>query len=139
MKHYLQSQIQEKLITTPSIFGTKKNDEVICHRIKTELKYRGQDFFAKNGYDSLDIVLGGDHGARRFRAELRLIFRSSRNRHIDPYSTTLCVGSIDCTKDTRDIEHNFTFETHTFVSGDMAFFAVCPQRYMQLRIISVTR
>lgn len=154
-------------------FWYKKIDEVICHRIKTELKYRGQDFFAKNGYDSLDIVLGGDHGARRFRAELRLIFRNSRNMHINPYSTTLCVGSIDCTKDTRDIldktigshlndglhrivnkylvahstlvnnneycnvvifaeeppaaansEHNFTFETRTFVSGDMAFFAV---------------
>jgi hypothetical protein len=55
-------------------FWYKKIDEVVCHRIKNELKMRGQDFFTKKGYSSLDVVLGCDHCACRFRAQLCLIF-----------------------------------------------------------------
>jgi hypothetical protein len=84
-------------------FWYKKIDEVVCHRVKTELKMRGQDFFTKKGYSSLDVVLGCDHGARRFRAQLRLIFRNSGDKQVEPYSITLCVGSIDCAKDTREV------------------------------------
>jgi hypothetical protein len=52
-------------------FWYKRINEVICHHIQTELTH-GQDFIKQ--FDSLDVVLGCDHGATRFRAELRLIF-----------------------------------------------------------------
>jgi len=52
-------------------FWYKRINNVICHRIQTELTH-GQDFIKP--FDSLNVVLGCDHGARRFRAELRLIF-----------------------------------------------------------------
>jgi hypothetical protein len=77
-------------------FWYKRINDVICHRIQTELTH-GQDFIKQ--FDSLDVVLGCDHGARRFRAELRLIFRNQNNAH----SVSLCVGSINCAKDTRAI------------------------------------
>ena len=84
-------------------FWYKNVDEVISHRILIELKGRGRDFFREKGYDSLDTVVGGDDGARKFRAEIRLIFRNSTNKNVEPYSVKLCLGSIDCKKDSREV------------------------------------
>ena len=50
----------------------------------------------------MDVVFGGDHGARRFRAVIQLIFRNA-DCHVNPYSVTIHVGKIDCNKDTREI------------------------------------
>ena len=50
----------------------------------------------------MDVVFGGDHGARRFRAVIQLIFRNA-DCHVKPYSVTIHVGKIDCNKDTREI------------------------------------
>jgi hypothetical protein len=47
-------------------FWYKNIDEVISHRLLIELKGRGRDFFREKGYDSLDTVVGGDHGAHKF-------------------------------------------------------------------------
>jgi len=50
----------------------------------------------------MDVVFGGDHGARRFRAVIQLIFRNA-DCHVNPYSVTMHMGNIDCNKDTREI------------------------------------
>ena len=75
-------------------------------RIKLELKFREKDFFKNRGYDSLDIVFGGDHGNRRFQSVIRLIFRNSTNCEVEPYYVTQTVGSIECAKDSREILEN---------------------------------
>jgi hypothetical protein len=72
----------------------KRINEVVFHRIETELRH-GQDFIKQ--FDSLDVLLGYDHGARRFLAELRLIFQNQNNTH------SVCVGSNNCAKDTRAV------------------------------------
>ena len=54
----------------------------------------------------MDIVFGGDHGNRRFRSVIRLIFRNSTNCEVEPYYVTQTVGSIECAKDSREILEN---------------------------------
>jgi len=83
-------------------FWYKNIDDAIIHRMKLEFEYRGRDFFQNKGYNKLDVVLGGDHGARRFRAVIQLIFRNN-NCPSETYSVTIHVGNIDCNKDTRKI------------------------------------
>ena len=53
-------------------FWHKNIDEVLVHRLRLELKHHGQDFTAK--YNHVDVVFGGDHGARRFRAVVQLAY-----------------------------------------------------------------
>jgi hypothetical protein len=81
----------------------KPLDEVVFHHIRTELKHRGQEFFKNNGHNTLDVILGCNHGARKFRAELRLLFWNSMDEEVKQYSISLHVGHIDCTKDTREV------------------------------------
>jgi hypothetical protein len=83
-------------------FWYKKIDDAIIHRIKLEVECRGADFFRSNGFNQMDIVFGGDHGARRFRAVIQLIFRNVQC-HVKPYAVTIHVGNIDCNKDTREV------------------------------------
>jgi len=63
-------------------FWDKSIHEVIEHRLKSENEHRGKEYFAAQGYDSADVIFGGDHGARRFRAVIRLIFRNSKNNAV---------------------------------------------------------
>jgi len=82
-------------------FWHKKIDEVVAHRVKLELKCHGQNFMAQ--YDHLDVVFGGDHGARRFRAVGQLIFISKNNGNVPTSSVTLQVGHVDAPKDTYEV------------------------------------
>jgi hypothetical protein len=50
---------------------------------------------------SVDIVFGGDHGKRKFRASIKLIYRKEDGEHIG--STVLRVGHVDCEKDTYEV------------------------------------
>ncbi len=76
-----------------------------------EFKHRKQQFFAERDCDSADVVFGGDHGARRFRAVIHLILRNSRNNNIDPLSVVITIGNIDCTKDSWKVLES-TIATH---------------------------
>jgi hypothetical protein len=67
--------------------------------LEVEINGRGENFF--NQFDSVDIVFGGDHGARKFHAVVRLIFRNKNDASITTLSVVLTVGSIDCAKDSR--------------------------------------
>jgi hypothetical protein len=49
------------------------------------------------------VILGGDHGARRFWSDVKLIFRCRDQPDIKTLSTILQVGHIDTSKDTYDI------------------------------------
>jgi hypothetical protein len=64
--------------STQIFFRYKRIDEAIIHRTKVEVQYRGIDFFKSNGFNQIDVVLGGDHGARRFRAVTQLIFATHK-------------------------------------------------------------
>ncbi len=87
-------------------FWYKKIDEAVVHRMKTEMDYRGREFFVHNGYNSADIIFGGDHGARRFRAVLRLILRNTNNNDVVPLSVVITIANIDCDKENRAILEN---------------------------------
>ncbi len=84
-------------------FWYRHIDLAILHRVKTEIDCRGVLFFKQQGYNSADIVFGGDHGARRFRAVVKLILRNNNNKEVKPLSVVLTVGSINCAKENRDI------------------------------------
>jgi hypothetical protein len=74
---------------------------VVAHRLKLELKHHGRDFVAK--YDHVDVVFGGDHGARHFRAVVQLIFRKKNSPGIPTSAVTLQVGHIDAAQDTYKV------------------------------------
>jgi hypothetical protein len=82
-------------------FWYKKIDEVILNRVKMEVQRRGSTFFG--GYNQIDVVFGGDHGARRFRAVTKIIFRSNVQPDLEPFSIVMQVGNIDIAKDTRSV------------------------------------
>ena len=50
------------------------------------------------GYDSIDIIFGADHGARRFRAAIKIVFRNKCNAAVAPSSVVITIGNIDCKK-----------------------------------------
>lgn len=92
----------EKVIDGKNVFFWHKDiSEVVVHRIKLELKHRGPQFLSQ--YNVLDVVLGGDHGARRFRAAVKLIFRRKDQPDVKTTSIILQVGHIDTAKDTYEI------------------------------------
>jgi hypothetical protein len=82
-------------------FWYRDIDETVSHRLKTEVKCRGLPFLSQ--FNQLDLVFGGDHGARRFRAVIRLILRNKDDGAIAPHSIVLHVGNIECKKDTRNV------------------------------------
>jgi hypothetical protein len=77
----------------------KPIDEAVMRHLEVEINGRGENFFDQ--FDSVDIVFGGDHGARKFHAVVRLIFRNKNDASITTLSVVLTVGSIDCAKDSR--------------------------------------
>jgi hypothetical protein len=85
--------------STQIYFWYKKINEAIIHRIKLEVECRGAEFFRSNGFNEMDVVLGGDHGAHRFCAVIQLIFWNGQSQ-VKPYAVTIHVGNIDCNKDT---------------------------------------
>jgi len=82
-------------------FWYKKIDEVVAHRVKLELQFHGKNFAEQ--CDHVDVVFGGDHGARRFRAVVQVIFRSKNNANVPTSSITLQVGHINAAKDTYEV------------------------------------
>ena len=50
---------------------------------------------------SMDVVLGGDHGQGKFRSVIKIILRDGTGRQVD--SMVMKVGHIDCTKDTYEV------------------------------------
>jgi hypothetical protein len=66
-----------------------------------EVQRRGSTFFG--GYNQIDVLFGGDYGARRFRAVTKLIFRSNVQPDLEPFSIVMQVGNIDVAKDTRSV------------------------------------
>jgi hypothetical protein len=49
-------------------FFNNKIDEYILNRVRKEVQYRGSSFFLSKSYNQIDVVCGGNHGARHFRA-----------------------------------------------------------------------
>lgn len=79
----------------------KSIDETISHQLKSEVECRGLPFLRQ--FNQLDVIFGGDHGARRFRAVIWLILRNTDDRTIAPLSVVIHVGNIECKKDTREV------------------------------------
>jgi hypothetical protein len=50
---------------------------------------------------SMDVILGGDHGQGKFRSVIKIILRDGEGKQVD--SMVMKVGHIDCTKDTYDV------------------------------------
>jgi hypothetical protein len=69
--------------------------------LSLDIQQRSCNFFTQ--YDAIDVVLGGDHGQRKFRMVIRVIYRNKSNRNIPAFSHTLKIGHIDCIKDTREV------------------------------------
>jgi hypothetical protein len=55
----------------------------------------------EQGYNNADIILGGDHGARRFCCIVRLILRNNNSHEINPLSVVITIGNLDYAKDDR--------------------------------------
>jgi hypothetical protein len=92
----------EKVIDGNNVFFWHKNiDDVVVLQLQLELKHCGPEFLSQ--FDVLDVILGGDHGERRFQAAVKLIFRCRDQPDIKTLSTILQVGHIDTSKDTYDI------------------------------------
>jgi hypothetical protein len=68
-------------------------DLAILYWLKTEIECRGVLVFKQQGYNSADIVFGGDHRARRFHAVVKLILRNNNNKEVKPLSVVLTVGN----------------------------------------------
>jgi hypothetical protein len=84
-------------------FWHRNINEVVLHRIKTEVMSRGFEKFKAMGYNQAYIVVSGDHGQRRFRAVIKFILCNNGNNTINPYSVVIRVGNIECRKDTREV------------------------------------
>jgi hypothetical protein len=49
-----------------------------------EFKFKGKEYFQKLGFNSIDIVFGGDHGARRIHAMIKLIIWNKEDTLVSP-------------------------------------------------------
>ncbi len=87
----------------------KPIDEAVMRHLEVEINGRGADFLKR--FDSVDIVFGEDHGARKFCAVACLIFCNKNNASITTLTVVLTVGSIDCAKDSRSILQNTIFNS----------------------------
>jgi ribosomal protein L35AE/L33A len=84
-------------------FWHRDIDQAVLNRLQTEFKCRGKEYFQAMGYDSIDIIFGADHGARRFRAAIKIVFRNKCNAAVAPSSVVITIGNIDCKKETYEI------------------------------------
>jgi hypothetical protein len=79
----------------------KDVEEALTHRLHLDGKAFSYDYFTR--FDSLDVVVGGDHGQRKFRMVMRVIYRNKADPTVPPVMHMIKIGHIDCTKDTREI------------------------------------
>ncbi len=75
--------------------------EAVSHRLNLDGVAYSYGYFTR--FDSLDVVVGGDHGQRKFRMVMRVIYRSKSNPDVPAVIHTVKVGHIDCSKDTREV------------------------------------
>ena len=75
--------------------------EAVSHRLNLDGVAYSYGYFTR--FDSLDVVVGGDHGQRKSRMVMRLIYRSKSNPDVPAVIHTVKVGHIDCSKDTREV------------------------------------
>ncbi len=59
------------------------------------------DKAALSWLQSMDVVLGGDHGQGKFRSVIKIILRDGIGKQVD--SMVMKVGNIDCTKGTYGV------------------------------------
>jgi hypothetical protein len=85
-------------------FWYKDIQEAVTHCLNLDSKAYTYDYFTH--FDSLDVVVGGDHGQRKFRMVMRLIYRNKSNSEVPAVMPTIKVGHIDCAKDTHEILEN---------------------------------
>jgi len=84
-------------------FWYREIDQAILDCLQMELKFKEKEYLQQLGFNSIDIVFGGDHGAKRFHAVIKLIIRNKEDTSVSPISVVITVGNIDCTKETREI------------------------------------
>jgi hypothetical protein len=78
--------LKGKIIT----FWYKDIQEAVTHCLNLDSKAYTYDYFTC--FDSLDVVVGGEHGQRKFR--------NKSNSEILAVMHTIKVGHMDCAKDT---------------------------------------
>jgi hypothetical protein len=81
----------------------RKIVQAILDHLHTELKFRGNAYFWQFGFNSIDIVFCADHGTRRFREVIKIIFRKKEDATASPICVVITIGNIDCTQETHDI------------------------------------
>ena len=83
-------------------YWTKPLSKTLSASIATRL-YSNEDDEEddKKGIDNIDLVLGGDHGARKFRMLFKVICRNNKMEAVDDFK--IKVAHIDCKKDTYNI------------------------------------
>ena len=66
--------------------------------LETSLKHRFQlSSIDMNGLSGVDLVIGGDHGQRKFRCMMKVILRDKDGKNVDSFC--IKIGHIDCEKD----------------------------------------
>ena len=82
-------------------FWTKPIATLLEVSVATYTQERAATNPALNNLESIDVVLGGDHGQGKFRSVIKIILRDDIGKSVD--TLVMKVGHIDCTKDTYDI------------------------------------
>ena len=73
----------------------------LSHRLFKRCNSAYKDKRDVSQLDNVDLVIGGDHGQRKFRMVLKIICRKEDMSVID--SWVVKIGHIDCKKDTYDV------------------------------------
>ena len=80
-------------------FWFKRIDDILSHCLK-KVHEEDENFT----YKSADIIVGVDHGQRKFRALLKIILRNADGETV--LQRVIKIGHIDCEKDTAEIFQN---------------------------------
>ena len=78
---------------------TKSLPKILETSLKERLAILDMDII-----QSVDLVIGGDHGQGKFRCVMKIILRDETGKNIDSYC--IKIGHIDCDKDTYDVLKN---------------------------------
>ena len=81
-------------------FWTKSVPKVVLTSLKNRLGESGQ----YDSVQSIDLVIGGDHGQGKFRSVMKIILRNASGKNIDSFCVK--IGHIDCDKDTYHVLKN---------------------------------
>jgi len=81
----------------------RKIDQAILDCLQAELKFREKKYFQKLGFNSINIVFGADHRARRFRALIKTIIWEKEDATVNPISVVINIGNMDYTEETHEI------------------------------------